>query len=277
VSIKRSIKVVISLAWYAAHRARNALHPTSTSRSRLTILYYHAVRPEDLSGFRWQVEAIKAYGDVVDADYVGEPDGRPKIAITFDDAFMSMIDNALPELAKNQMTCTIFAPTRCLGSHPKWLVGTTWHDRDEIVADRETLRSVMSIGARIGSHSRSHPNLTQIGLHQAQQEIGGSKADIETLFGSPTDLFAFPYGMYDSRVLRLCEEAGYRFVYSIEERLIDPLDTMMLRPRVAVEPSDTKIEFWLKIRGGYAWLRYASMLKRKVLRAAFQPMITVNN
>ena len=59
--MKRVVKVAFSLAWYAAHRAWEVLNPASATRSRLTILYYHAVRAEDLSAFRWQIEAIKSF------------------------------------------------------------------------------------------------------------------------------------------------------------------------------------------------------------------------
>jgi peptidoglycan/xylan/chitin deacetylase (PgdA/CDA1 family) len=273
--MKRVVKVAFSFAWYAAHRTWEVLNAGSGNRSRLTILYYHAVRAEDRSAFRWQIEAIKSYADVVGPDYTGEPTGRPMIAITFDDAFTSVVDNALPELAARGMNCTIFVPTGCLGSPPHWLIGSTYADRDQVIADRETLRAVVSKNVRLGSHSRSHPNLREIGPAEAQEEISGSKADIESFFGSATDLFAFPYGLFEQQTLRLCETAGYRFVYSIEVGSIDPRDVTMLRPRIVVEPTDTKLEFWLKIRGGYNWLRYASALKRKFLQAASQRAIPV--
>ena len=262
-TIKRGIKVGVSVVYYASRSLLELLASSRRPPSRLIILYYHAVRSGHREKFRWQLEAINAYANVVHADYVGEPDGRPMVAITFDDAFVSMIDNALPELAARDMPCTIFVPTKCLGSHPEWLRDSAWCDRDEFVADQEKLRSVMSRNVRLGSHTRSHPNLTEIRSDEVEEEISGSKSDIEKLFDTGTDLIAFPYGIFDEQVLRFCERAGYRFAYSIEEGAVDPCDTTLLRRRVAVEPSDTKIEFWLKIRGGYEWMRLASNFKRR--------------
>jgi peptidoglycan/xylan/chitin deacetylase (PgdA/CDA1 family) len=274
-SVKRSIKVGVSIAYYAS-RSLWELVAHGGVQPRLTILFYHAVRSGDAEGFQWQLEAIESYADVVHADYVGETRGRPKIAITFDDAFLSMIDNALPELSARGLPCTIFVPTGCLGSHPEWLRNTTWCDRDEIVADQEKLRSVMSGLVRLGSHTRSHPNLTEIGAEEAEKEISGSKTDIETLFGARTDLIAFPYGIFDTQILHLCEKARYRFAYSVEEGSVDPRDASLLRRRVSVEPSDSKIEFWLKIRGGYEWMRFASRLKRRLLASSFEPAETAS-
>ena len=266
-SAKRSIKVAISLVWYAAHRSFEVFGLAHKNRARLIILFFHAVRVGDIPAFRRQLEAIKTYADVVDADYVEKPDGRPKVAITFDDAFMSMVDNAVPELVAHEMPYTIFVPTGCLRGNPSWHMESTALDRHEIVASGATLRSLASMGARMGAHSRFHPKLTLIGPNEAQAEIGGSKAELESLLGQTVELFAFPYGDFNQQTLHFCKEAGYRFVYSIGPGSVDPTDTTMLRPRVAVKLSDTRLEFWLKLRGGYEWMQLASALKHQFHRA----------
>ena len=189
----------------------------------------------------------------------------PRIAITFDDAFMSVVENALPELVARKMPCTIFVPTGCLGCNPTWQLEGSSSDSAEVVASGEVLRSLISMGVRLGAHSRSHPLLTRIRPQDARTEIIGSKADLENLLDRPVDLFAFPYGDFNSQTLWRCKEAGYRFVFSIAPGSVDPMDTEMLRPRIAVEPSDTRLEFWLKLRGGYNWMPLASAIKRNFL------------
>ena len=262
-AIRRVIKAVISLVWYAAYQLYEVFGIARENRARLIILYFHAVRVEDIPVFRRQLEAIKTYAEVVDADYVGKPDGRPKVAITFNDAFMSMVDNALPELIAREMPYTIFVPTGYLGRNPGWQMERATLDRHEIVANGDTLRALVSMGARIGAHSRFHPKLTLIGPNEAQAEITELKAELECLLGRTVELFAFPYGDFNREVLHFCEEAGYRFVYSIGPGSVDPTDTTMLRPRVAVKLSDTRIEFWLKLRGGYEWMQFTSAMRRR--------------
>ena len=198
------------------------------------------------------------------ADYAGGPDGRPKIALTFDDAFQSVFDFAVPEMVKRNMPSTIFVPTACIGAAPTWEMEYNCFDRNEILACEETLRAAARDGIQLGAHARTHPRLTAIAPDGAREEIAGSKADLERLLGRPVDTFSFPYGDFNERTVQYCKEAGYRYAYSITPALVDLSDGAMLRPRIAVDPSDTKLEFWLKLRGAYSWMRLASLAKNQL-------------
>lgn len=256
----RIVKVAISAVWLAGLQAHRLLR----RRADLTILYYHAVRPEALAKFRWQLSAIQAYGDAVPASYTGASEGRPKIAITFDDGFQSVFESAVPEMLKRNIPATIFVPAACIGSVPTWEMEGVCPDRNEILASAESLRAAASQGIEFGAHTRTHPKLTDLAPELEREEIAGSKADLEQVLGRPVDLFSFPYGAYNERTLQYCKEAGYRFAYSIVPGSADLAHTGMLRPRIAVDPSDTKLEFWLKLRGGYSWMKFASAAKRRI-------------
>ena len=262
----RMLKAAISLGWLAAlgvHSWLRRLPRTPT----LTILYYHAIRPETLPRFLWQLSAIEAFGDCVSPDYRGSAASRPKIAITFDDAFQSVFDLALPELRKRGMPCAVFVPTACIGGAPTWEMEGACPDRSEVLANAETLRQAASNGVGLGAHARTHPRLTSLSADLERDEIAGSKADLEQIAGRTVDMFSFPYGDFNERTLQLCREAGYRFAYSITPAKADLCETAMLRPRIAVDPSDTKLEFWLKLRGAYSWMTFASRAKRWLRRA----------
>lgn len=256
----RIVKAAISAAWLAGLQARKLLRRKG---SNLAILYYHAIRPEGLPMFRWQLSAIKAYGDAVSADYAGSPNGRPKIAITFDDGFQSVFDLAIPEMLKYAVPATVFVPTGCIGGAPAWDMEGICPDRNEILASAGTLRAAALAGVSFGAHTRTHPNLTEIAPELEREEIAGSKEDLERVLGKAVDLFSFPYGSFNGRTLQYCKEAGYRFVYSIVPSSVDLAKAEMLRPRIAADPTDTKLEFWLKLRGGYSWMRFASAAKSR--------------
>jgi N-acetylglucosaminyl-diphospho-decaprenol L-rhamnosyltransferase len=258
----RFIKAAISLFWLAALQAYGLLAGRRSS-AKLTILYYHAMRTEALPMFRWQLSAIKAYGDVVHPDYLGDSAGRPKIAITFDDGFQSVFESAAPEILAQNIPFTVFVPTARIGGAPSWEMEGACSDHSQILADADTLRAAALKGVRFGAHSRTHPRLTAIAPDLACEEIEGSKTDLERVLGRTIDMFSFPYGDFDERTLRYCKEAGYRFTYSIVPASLDSADGSMLRPRVAVDPSDTKIEFWLKLRGAYSWMKFASAAKSR--------------
>ncbi len=259
----RLAKVAISLVWYGANR----IIDYNGRRKQLVILYYHAVREDAVAQFSRQISALKAYADIVPADYVGSPGRRPKAAITFDDAFESVFENALPKLKDAGVPSTIFVPIGQMGANPDWQMETAAIDRAEVVANENRLRSLSPDLVTLGAHSRTHPHLTQVGDAHAQDEIAGAKVDMEKMFGLPVTLFAFPYGDFDDRALRLCANAGYRFVFSIGPGSIPVSDQHMLRPRVSVDPTDHPLEFWLKIRGAYDWMPSASSLKHRLLGA----------
>ncbi len=263
-SAKRKIKVVIGALWWSADRIAGLVGLGQRRAGALTVLYYHAVRSANSRAFEDQLDAIRAYADVVGPDYIGEPRGRPKIAITFDDAFVSVINHALPSLEARKMPSTIFVPTQCLGAAPSWMMehGATGHE--EFVASPEWVRALADRRVLLGSHSQTHPKLTALDPGAANREIYGSKADLETLIDKPVDMFAFPYGDFNETVVETARSAGYRFVFSTQPGLIDPSDSRILRSRISVDPSNSRLEFWLKLRGGYDWMPVASRLKKRL-------------
>jgi peptidoglycan/xylan/chitin deacetylase (PgdA/CDA1 family) len=262
---KRSVKVLISCAWFAARPLARLLGVGVHRRGSLIVLYYHAVRSQEAPAFARQLDAIGAYADVVGPDYLGAAEGRPKVAVTFDDAFVSVIDNALPLLAARKFPFTVFVPTRCLGARPSWMMEDDAADKEEVVASADRVRALADVGVRLGAHSQTHPRLTTLDPVQAAWEMSDSKADLEALTGKRVDMFAFPYGDFNEAIVESAKSAGYRYVFSTQPRTIDPRDARILRARVSTSPSDSPLEFWLKLRGGYDWVPIASLLKKHLL------------
>jgi peptidoglycan/xylan/chitin deacetylase (PgdA/CDA1 family) len=229
----------------------------------MIILYYHSVPKSKRGGFARQLDSL-AGAEIVAANWHGKAKSRrPLLAITFDDAFQSVIDNALPELAARGMPCTIFAPSAVLGDRPRWAMESDG-DRTETVIDAETLRGLPSELITIGSHSVSHPRLSQIPIEAARSEIEDSKIALEALTGRAVREFAFPYGDYNDAVVEACRSAGYTHVYSITPGRVDPEGGAFVRGRVSVDPEDGALEFFLKSSGAYAWMPTASALKRRL-------------
>jgi len=262
--MKRLAKLIISVIYFSAATTMSMV--SGRQRSRLVILYYHAVPPHSRIQFARQLDAIAACGKVVPADCADATfDGRHLIAITFDDAFMSVVDVALPELSSRGMTATIFVPSGVLGRRPQWQMESDG-DRNECVASEATLSSIASSQVVFGAHSVSHPHLTEIPPEEAWREIANCKRDLEGKLRAPVELFAFPYGDFNSELVGMCRKAGYRHCYSIIPQALNPSVKDFLRGRVAVDLQDGKLEFWLKIRGAYSWMAYASNLKRRLFQ-----------
>src|ERR1700681_3334394 len=122
---RRDLKIAISLVYDAmravfSYSLRLAGQP---STKRLTILYSHGVSPEHRLSFARQMDAPRRGAYILPASFRGElPSGRKCVAITFDDAFTSVAENALPELARHSLHSTIFVPVGWIGRTPGWVM-----------------------------------------------------------------------------------------------------------------------------------------------------------
>ena len=105
----------------------------------------------------------------------------------------------------------------------------------------------------IGSHTRTHRDLTGLPACEAESEIAGSKADLERELGVAVTSFAYPFGAVDPRVRALVERAGY-----LAARGIQPG-----RNRPATDSFDLR---WLEICGTYTLPRFVATLLLGELR-----------
>jgi peptidoglycan/xylan/chitin deacetylase (PgdA/CDA1 family) len=264
---KRTAKVAISLIYYLAV-SFIALFYRIIGRSlkkRLTILYYHGISPEVRIAFAQQMEALAKSARVVPASYRGSiPADKAAVAITFDDAFVSVLQNAVPEMVSRSLCCTIFVPVAVLGQHPTWTVEADSRERDEVVMTARQLKTLPAEHVVLGSHSMSHPHLSQLHSEKARAEIEQSRRILAELTSREARLFAFPYGDHNSEVIELCKRAGYEFVFTISPTPVDTEGPQFARGRIKVEPLDGTLEFFLKSRGAYAWMSYVSRAKQKL-------------
>ena len=93
--------------------------------SEVLILCYHAVSsrwpaalaiaPEHLES-HVALLAKRGYRGVTFGEAVAGPDAPKAVAITFDDAFRSVIELALPILSRAGFPATVFAPTAFIGT-----------------------------------------------------------------------------------------------------------------------------------------------------------------
>ncbi len=217
------------------------------------------------------MDMLARHATVVSADWRGRNPRRLLCAITFDDAFQSVLSNALPELAKRQLPCTIFVPAGTMGRSPDWVMETD-DEVAEIVASAEDIKSLPASLVTIGAHTVSHPFLSRIPRDAARSEIELSRSILSDVIGQPVRTLSFPYGDYDDDVMMICKEAGYDLVFSIKPDPVDPLADEFIRGRVVVDPNDGPLEFFLKMTGSYRWMTAASGLKRTLagLRALVQ-------
>lgn len=74
----------------------------------------------------------------------------------------------------------------------------------------EQVQEMAQAGFEFGSHTASHPILTQVGDAALRRELSVSKRILEERLGRSIDVLAYPVGLFDERVRQQTEEAGYR-------------------------------------------------------------------
>jgi peptidoglycan/xylan/chitin deacetylase (PgdA/CDA1 family) len=204
----------------------------------------------------------RGYRGVTFSEAAGGGDDRA-VGITFDDGYRSVLDLALPILQEARFRATVFAPSAWIGSEEpmSWDGISEWVEtthRDELLPmSWEQLDELRAEGWEVGSHTRSHPRLSNIGDEELVAELEGSRADITARFGDCQAL-AYPYGDYDGRVMKAAEAAGYRFAGTLWGSRPSGGDFDL--PRAGIYHGDSTARFKLKlsrpvrlVRGSVLW------------------------
>jgi peptidoglycan/xylan/chitin deacetylase (PgdA/CDA1 family) len=227
---------------------------------RCVVLYYHAITRGQRDRFARQMDNLLELATPISAEippFVAK--GVHYAAVTFDDAFISIIENAIPELVQREITFTVFVPTGHLGRRPEWMRG-----REEVVMSEEQLKGLGHIPiASIGSHCVTHSDLLSLDAEEAKNEIIQSKRDLENIVKRSIRTISFPHGTFDQKHVELARQAGYERVFSILPRFAFSHPDEYVTGRVRVDATDWLLEFRLKLLGAYRWLPLAFFLKRK--------------
>ena len=127
------------------------------------------------------------------------------VAITFDDAYQSVLDAAAPLLKKHGWPFTVFVSTQSIdeGYHDY----LSWDDLHKLIA----------AGAEIGNHSYSHAHLVRrLGGESPQQwhtrvaaDIQRAQQELHERLGVTPVMFSYPYGEYDADLQDIVGSLGY--------------------------------------------------------------------
>jgi len=120
------------------------------------------------------------------------------VAITVDDAYLSVYAEAWPRLRAAGLPFTVFAATRPLDLDlPGYM---SWAQLREMVA---------SGLVTVGNHGVTHAHMVRQSAAEARAEIAEATRRIETELGQAPSLFAYPYGEYSLALRNLVAAAGF--------------------------------------------------------------------
>jgi len=266
--MKSTAKKLLEVAEFLSALLYSAILILRRDGTRRTIVYYHSVQKKDINRFEKQMEYLAKNCHVVNVSEIGEAqaDARYTVAITFDDAFVSVLENAVPVLKRHGLSAGIFVPTGNLGQSPRWEMPENCPDKNEIVMNRDQLAELADDNISIFSHSVSHPIFTLVDNDMLKNELEQSKNTLEEILGYEIVGISYPHGAHDDRVCRLVMEVGYKLGFTTEPTMVDNNADPLKIGRFSVSPSDSLLKFRLKVNGAYQITKYLRCLKAKAFR-----------
>lgn len=113
------------------------------------------------------------------------------VTITFDDGYQSVYENALPILKEHDYPATVYPIAGYINQGPYMGV--------------PELKALEKAGWEIGSHTVTHPHLTELSKERVKSEVRNSKLILEEL-GFEVQGIVTPYGDCNKQVLKVIKE-----------------------------------------------------------------------
>ena len=127
------------------------------------------------------------------------------VVLTFDDGFSNFYTEAFPVLCEYNFSEPFFslrvvAESSTIGKEiPMQFLGSKLLSWKEV-------RELDRFGIEIGSHTKTHRDLTRLGSQDAEREIIDSKAEIEDEVGREAATFAYPFGWMNPTVRQIAAD-----------------------------------------------------------------------
>ena len=230
------------------------------ARRDVLVLCYHGVAPDSLHGevtpdaLRAQLSLLaeRGYRWATFTEAVNGEDVGRIASITFDDGIASAVEHGLPVLEEVGARGTMFLTLTMLG----------WGGR----LDAGDAAQLAQRGWEIGSHTMTHPVLTNVDDQTLHEELATSKRELERITGMPCTAVSYPTGRCDARVVGAAEAAGYEAGAALEGATqVSP--GPLAWPRVGVRGDDSLGVFRVKCSRPVRRMR-SSWLRGPVSKAA---------
>ena len=232
---------------------------------RRIVLYYHNIEKNQIPQFEKQMEYLARNYRVVKPSEIKSTSSngdRVLVAITFDDAWSGVFENAAPILKRYDLPASISVPTGSLGKRPGWLANGLPFSEDSSVMSAEQVKELDKQGFEIFSHTVTHSKLTELDDGMLTEELTESRRELEEMLGHKIAVICYPHGDNNKRVRQYARQAGYQHGFTIEPDMVsDSVEDLELG-RFAVSPDENLVKFRLRANGSYSVVKYLRAAKR---------------
>lgn len=226
-------------------------HQTDTPPPRGTPLRGLVVSP---SSFHRQMLLLKWMGYTglsmrnLEPYLCGERQGKV-VGITLDDGYQNNFQHALPILKKFGFSATCYAVSSMFGGENSWDLGIGIAQKPLMTKDN--WQEWLAAGMDVGSHTKTHADLTTLSPEAAMEQINGSRLELESTLGYEVRHFCYPYGRFDESHVEQVRSAGYKSATTTHRGRVDTNDNNLKLRRVLVAQATTMLQFGLKIGTAY--------------------------
>jgi peptidoglycan/xylan/chitin deacetylase (PgdA/CDA1 family) len=212
--------------------------------ARRTVIAYHAVGscppaedPHELfvpvDAFEAQMEFLSRRRKVVPLEVIVDgplPSSKPAVAITFDDAYRSVLDTAAPILTKYRLPSTLFVPTAWMGLQNGWIAPPS---RSLDIMGPEELLEAEGKGIRVESHGSAHMKYWEADPSEIEADVRSSIDRLTEVLGRPPRYLAYPFGPTSDEASWIVEGCGLEAAFTLERphRGRFAFERVWIRPR----------------------------------------------
>lgn len=239
------------------------------------VLMYHGIGALDsthdaenlfvpVQAFKQQLEYLQRTGHRVlsETEYLdwlnGHPLAGPSVLLTFDDGYVSVLENAVPLLTQLRMPGLCYVCPSLLGGRSTWMEEPSWHE----LMDAAQLSEVVDAGVSLGIHSSDHTAMDSLGFDELVEHTSDARASLESQVGIRAATFAYPYGYHSPASRQAVSNAGFECAFAIYQTA-----GRWALPRVDINAVDTPRTFKLKLKSIYPVARRALSVAPPLRRA----------
>jgi len=179
------------------------------------------------------------------------------VVLTLDDGYTDNRTIAYPILCRYGFPATIFLVSGAIGGTNQW--DTHGELAGRSVLSWSEIQAMQQGGMHFGAHTRTHVLLTAAPPTQVEDEVTGSRQDLEAHLGRRVLVFAYPYGKSDATSQATAEHAGFIGACSTHSGLNDPATPLYKLRRVEIRGTDSWVRFVLTLwlgRSRMSWRRW---------------------
>lgn len=240
------------ILWYRRYRAGDFGFNPILTYHKVTDRFEWGITRVTPKNFERQLGLLRQEGFLsteLEEIYSKKKKENKQVALTFDDGYESVYQNAFPLLKKYGYNATIFLVSGYIGEMNLWEASFGRRFRH---LSWEQIREMSACGFQFGSHTVNHPDLTRLTRNELEYELRSSKEKIENELNQEVKLLSYPFGRHNKMVREEAKKAGYLAAFSL---ILEKNSDLFALGRSGVYLFDTPLSLKIKLNpGGLFWI-----------------------